>query len=299
MNPAVDLNIGEYIEAERARMDRELDRILPPEEAAPESIHKAMRYSVLAGGKRLRSILCLECGRLFGVDDEVLLSAAAALELVHTYSLIHDDLPAMDNDDLRRGKPTSHRVFGEALAILAGDGLLTLAFDIISQPGPIPAELQLQLIHELAHALGTHGLIGGQVADLAAAKQEVNEETLQYIHRTKTGALICASARTGALIAGAPEDDLARVTQYGEAVGLAFQIADDLLDVLGTEGQLGKAVGKDSGQHKATYPAFYGVDESHRIAKRLVREACEVLNPYGGRARRLQEIAQFLIARES
>lgn len=299
MNPAVDLNIADHIETERARVDRELERILPPEEEPPESIHKAMRYSVLAGGKRLRPILCLEFGRLFGVDDEVLLSAAAALELVHTYSLIHDDLPAMDNDDLRRGMPTSHRVFGEALAILAGDGLLTLAFEVVSQPGAIPAELQLQLIHELAYALGTHGLIGGQVADLAAVEQELKEDTLRYIHRTKTGALIRASARTGALIAGAPEEDLLRVTQYGEAVGLAFQIADDLLDVLGTERQLGKAVGKDSDQHKATYPSFYGVEESRRIANRLAREACEVLAPYGERARRLEQLAQFLITRQS
>jgi len=299
MNPAAELSIGEYIEAERARVDKELERVLPLEEEPPHSIHKAMRYSVLAGGKRLRPILCLESGRLFGVDDEVLLSAAAALELVHTYSLIHDDLPAMDNDDLRRGKPTSHRVFGEALAILAGDGLLTLAFEILSRPGPIAVELQLQLIHELAYALGTYGLIGGQVADLAAAEQEVREDTLQYIHRTKTGALICASARTGALIAGAPEDDLARVSQYGEAIGLAFQIADDLLDVLGSEGELGKAVGKDNDQHKATYPAFYGVDESRRIARRLVREACEVLAPYGDRARRLQQLAELLITRQS
>lgn len=299
MNPAVELTITDYIEAERARVERELERVLPPEEEPPHSIHNAMRYSVQAGGKRLRPILCLEAGRLFGVDDEVLLSAAAALELVHTYSLVHDDLPAMDNDDLRRGKPTSHRVFGEALAILAGDGLLTLAFEILSQAGPIPVELQLQLIHELAYALGTHGLIGGQVADLAAAEQAVKEDTLQYIHRTKTGALICASVRTGALIAGAPEDDLARVTQYGEAVGLAFQIADDLLDVVGTERQLGKAVGKDTEHHKATYPAFYGVEESRRIANRLVREACEVLAPYGDRARRLQQLAQFLITRQS
>ncbi len=299
MNPAVDISIGDYIETERARVDQELDRLLPPESEPPESIHKAMRYSVLAGGKRLRSILCLECGRLFGVDDEALLTAAAALELVHTYSLIHDDLPAMDNDELRRGKPTSHRVFGEALAILAGDGLLTLAFEVTSQTAAIPAELQLRLINELAYALGTRGLIGGQVADLAAVEGKVSEDSLRYIHRTKTGALICASARTGALVAGAPEADIARVTEYGERVGLAFQIADDLLDVLGTEQELGKAVHKDGDQHKATYPAFYGVEESRRIAKRLVHEACEALARYGGRARRLQELANFLITRQS
>ncbi len=299
MNPAVDVSIGEYLETERARVDQELDRILPPESEPPASIHRAMRYSVLAGGKRLRPILCLECGRLFGVDDEALVTAAAALELVHTYSLIHDDLPAMDNDDLRRGKPTNHRVFGEALAILAGDGLLTLAFEVIAEVRAIPADLQIRIVHELAYALGTRGLIGGQVADLAAASQEVKEDTLHYIHRTKTGALICASARTGALIAGAPEDDVARVTEYGERVGLAFQIVDDLLDVVGTEQELGKAVHKDGDHRKATYPAFYGVEESRRLAERLVRQACEALAPYGGRARRLEEIAHFLITRQS
>lgn len=299
MDPSVDLSIDDYLEFERVRVDRELDRILPPEVEPPGPIHRAMRYSVLAGGKRLRSILCLESGRLFGVDDEVLLSAAAALELVHTYSLIHDDLPAMDNDDLRRGKPTSHRVFGEAMAILAGDGLLTLAFEIISRPGAIPAELQLQLIHELACALGTRGLIGGQVADLAAVDNDVSEETLHYIHRSKTGALMCAAARIGALVAGASDDDLARVTRYGERVGLAFQIGDDLLDVLGTEQELGKTVGKDSDQQKATYPAFYGVEESRRRAELLVGEAADALAPYGPAARRLTEIADFLITRHS
>jgi len=299
MNSAVDVSIGEYLETERLRVDRELDRVLPPETEPPKSIHRAMRYSVLPGGKRLRPILCLECGRLFEAYDEALLSASAALELVHTYSLIHDDLPAMDNDDLRRGRPTNHRVFGEALAILTGDALLTLAFEVISQTDAIPAELQLRLINELAYALGTRGLIGGQVADLAAAEQKVSEESLEYIHRTKTGALISASARTGALVAGAPEEDIARVTEYGQRVGLAFQIADDLLDVLGSEQELGKAVHKDGGQHKATYPAFYGVEESRRIAQRLVREACEALAPYGTRARRLNEIAQYLITRHS
>jgi geranylgeranyl diphosphate synthase, type II len=299
MSPDVDLSVTEYLETERVRVDRELDRILPPEEEPPESIHKAMRYSVLAGGKRLRPILCLESGRLFGVDDEVLLTTAAALELVHTYSLIHDDLPAMDNDDLRRGKPTCHRVFGEALAILAGDGLLTLAFEVISQADLAPAELQLQLTHELACAIGTRGLIGGQVTDLAATAPDVKEATLQYIHRAKTGALICASVRTGALIAGAPYEDVARVTQYGERVGLAFQIVDDLLDVLGTENEMGKTVGKDDGQQKATYPSFYGVAESRRIARRLAREAGEALEAYGDRARRLSEIANFLITRQS
>lgn len=299
MNPALELDIGAYLETERIRVDQELERILPDEAEYPPSIHRAMRYSVLAGGKRLRPILCLEAGRLFGADDEGLLGIAAALELIHTYSLIHDDLPALDNDALRRGKPASHRVFGEALAILTGDGLLTLAFEIASEPGRIPAELQLRLTCELAQAIGTRGMVGGQVVDLAAARSPINEDTLQYIHRAKTGSFIRAAVRSGALAAGASDDDLGRVTLYGENVGLAFQIADDLLDVLGSRQAMGKAVGKDSDQHKATYPALYGVEESQRIEERLVNEACEALAPYGERARRLREIARFLITRQS
>jgi geranylgeranyl diphosphate synthase type II len=288
------------LEEARIQVDKELDRLLPPEDQYPPSIHRAMRYSVFAGGKRLRPILCLESGRLFGGDEKSLLGLGSALELIHTYSLIHDDLPALDNDDLRRGKPTSHRAFGEATAVLAGDALLTLAFEVLAAPGLPREACKLRVIHELAHAVGTRdGMVGGQVVDLATTDQTTSSATLDYIHAAKTGALIRAAVRCGALYAQAAEEDLARVTTYGQKVGLAFQIADDLLDVLGSAAALGKSVGKDGQHHKATYPGLHGVEESRRIASRLVREACEMLEPYGRRAQTLQGIAQYLIARNS
>ncbi len=259
-----------------------------------------MRHSVFAGGKRLRPILCVESGRLFGGNEEALLRCGSALELIHTYSLIHDDLPALDNDDLRRGKPTCHRVFGEASAILAGDALLTLAFETLSASGPPSEATKLLVIRELSRAIGTRGgMVGGQVVDLETTRATARPETLHYIHSAKTGAFIRMAVRSGALYAGAPEEDLERMTSYGEKVGLAFQIADDLLDVLGSSESLGKTAGKDRQQQKATYPALFGVEESQRIAGRLILEACEMLEPYGDRSRRLQEIARFLIARKS
>jgi len=292
-------SIAGYLEAERERVDRELDRILPRERDEPASLHRAMRYSVLAGGKRLRPILCLATGHLFGADEQPLLRIAAALELIHTYSLIHDDLPALDNDDLRRGKPTSHKVFGEALAILAGDGLLTLAFEVMTGPGLIAAESQIRLVHDLAEAIGIRGMVGGQVVDLETTSESPGVSRLQFIHKAKTGAFIRASARAGALAAGASESDLDRISRYGEKIGLAFQIADDLLDVLGSRESMGKAVGKDGVRHKSTYPALYGLEESKRIARHLTDEACESLARYGERAQSLREIAHFLVARQS
>jgi geranylgeranyl diphosphate synthase, type II len=306
MTHALDITIDEYLEIERTYVDAELQRILPPEDEYPQSIHRAMRYSVFAGGKRLRPILCLEAGRLFGTNERPLLRLAAALELIHTYSLVHDDLPALDNDDLRRGKPTNHRVFGEALAILAGDALLTLAFETVAASGLAPPERQARLVKDLAHAVGTRGMVGGQVVDLAAAAHAEENSgagppdsvTLHYIHAAKTGSLICAALRTGALAAGASEGDVERISAYGAKVGLAFQIADDLLDVLGSSESLGKAVGKDGRQHKSTYPALHGVEESQRIAARLVDEARAVLAPYEERGRRLGEMAHYLITRQ-
>ncbi len=309
------------MDEQRSKVDRELEQILPGAREFPSSIHEAMRHSVFAGGKRLRPVLCLEAGRLFGGEEGALVRLGCALELVHTYSLIHDDLPALDNDDLRRGKPTCHVAFGEATAILAGDALLTLAFEILSAPSPEkpgrganspagrspsagvgpPSEAEkLRVIHELSSAIGTrNGMVGGQVVDLATSGQPTDAATLQYIHSSKTGAFIRASVRCGALYAGASEDDLARITRYGEKVGLAFQIADDLLDVLGTSQSLGKTAGKDERQHKVTYPALHGVERSQRIASQLVEEACDALAPFGTRSRKLQEIADFLIARKS
>ncbi|HEV2176288.1 MAG TPA: farnesyl diphosphate synthase [Terriglobia bacterium] len=291
-----------YLDEQRSVVDAEIEHLLPPAGAYPESIHRAMRYAVFAGGKRLRPILCAEAGRLFDGDAPGLLRLASALELIHTYSLIHDDLPALDNDDLRRGKPTCHRVFGEAVAILAGNALLTLAFETLAAPSADPdAEHQrLRIIHEIAQAIGTRGgMLGGEVVDLESTAQAADSTTLDYIHAAKTGSFIRAAVRCGAMVANAAEADLTRLTQYGEKVGLAFQIADDLLDVLGSKEMLGKAVRKDGAQRKATYPGLHGVEASQRIAAGLIDEACEVLALYGSRAERLREIARFLIARTS
>jgi geranylgeranyl diphosphate synthase type II len=292
--------IRQHLEETRASVDAELERLLPPAEEFPPSIHQAMRYSVFAGGKRLRPTLCLEAGRLFESERPGLLRLGSALELIHTYSLIHDDLPALDNDDLRRGKPTSHVMFGEATAILAGDALLTLAFEVISEPRTRFADCALRIIHEVAHAIGTlGGMVGGQVIDLETNDRAADAATLEYIHSAKTGAFIRAAVRCGALHAGASEQDLARVTFYGEKIGLAFQIADDLLDVLGSQAELGKTIGKDEQQHKATYPALHGIEASRRIASQLVEQACAALETYGSRAFTLQGIAHYLIARNS
>jgi geranylgeranyl diphosphate synthase type II len=289
-----------YLQQQRSRVDRELDLIIPPESSYPFSIHRAMRYSVFAGGKRLRSILCMESGRLLGGDEAILLRVGSSLELVHTYSLIHDDLPALDNDDLRRGKPTAHRAFGEALAILAGDALLTLAFETLTDVEHLGAECRLRLIRELARAIGTRaGMVAGQVVDLESAGEGVDAATLEFIHTAKTGAFIRAAIRMGALAAGASEDDLDRLSAFGDRIGLAFQIADDLLDVLGTQNALGKTVHKDGRQKKATYPGRHGVEESERQAGRLIAEACELLEPYAARADRLRAIARYVVARTS
>ncbi len=240
---------------------------------------------------------------MFGGDEAVLLRVGSALELIHTYSLIHDDLPALDNDDLRRGKPTSHVVFGEATAILAGDALLTLAFEVIAHAGVEAgdgfAAPTLRVLDELARAIGTiKGMVGGQVIDLESSDTTGDAARLEYIHSAKTGAFIRAALRSGAILTPASPDDLARITAYGEKIGLAFQIADDLLDVLGSQAELGKTIGKDEQQHKATYPAIHGIEASKRIAARLVEEACGVLQPYGERAGVLQGIAQYIVGRK-
>ncbi len=290
--------ISQHLDHSRVLVDAELERILPPEDEYPPSIHKAMRYSVFAGGKRLRPTLCLEAGRLFGGDEKVLLRVGSALELIHTYSLIHDDLPALDNDDLRRGKPTSHVVFGEATAILAGDALLTLAFEAIAGACHGAAERTLQVIQELAHSIGTiRGMVGGQVVDLETTEGTGDAARLEYIHSAKTGAFIRTALRSGAILAPADANDLTRITRYGEKIGLAFQIADDLLDILGSQAELGKTIGKDEQQHKATYPALHGIENSQRIASRLVEEACEALEPYGARAEILEGIAHYIVRR--
>jgi len=288
-----------YLEELRARVDAEIDRLMPPANEFPPSIHQAMRHSVFAGGKRLRPILCLEAGRLFGGNKSSLLRLGCAIEFIHTYSLIHDDLPALDNDDLRRGKPTCHVAFGEATAILAGDALLTLAFETLSVPQAIDKARRLRVIQELAFAIGTNGMIGGQTVDLEASGGESDGPKLEYIHTKKTGEPIRAAVRVGGIDAGAPDADLDRITVYGERVGLAFQIADDLLDVSGSAASLGKTPGKDGRQKKLTYPAVHGVEVSRRIAAQLVGEAQAALEIYGERAHRLNEIARYLVAREA
>ncbi|MGH9356425.1 MAG: polyprenyl synthetase family protein [Terriglobia bacterium] len=289
---------GQYLERLREQVDEELGLLLPAPDAFPNSIHRAMRHSVFAGGKRLRPILCIETGKLFGCGHASLRRRACGLEMIHTYSLIHDDLPALDDDDLRRGKPTCHRVFGEDIAILAGDALLTLAFEVMAAPGEPNDTLKLRAIYELSQAIGTrNGMVSGQVADLEAEEGKVDAARIEYIHAAKTGALIRTAARMGALYAGASEADLDRVTRYGEKVGLAFQIADDLLDVLSSTEALGKTAGKDRDQHKATYPALYGVEDSRRRASELAGEACAALEPYGERAQRLRDLAYYLVER--
>ncbi|MDE3180868.1 MAG: polyprenyl synthetase family protein [Acidobacteriota bacterium] len=294
------MHIQQYLDLAREHVDEELNRLLPQPEEFPPSIHTAMRHSVFAGGKRLRPILCFEAGRIFGAGSEDLLRRAAALELIHTYSLIHDDLPALDNDDLRRGKPSCHKAFGEATAILAGDALLTLAFEVLASDGSPPAEIRLQVIREMAHAIGTRaGMVGGQVVDLEASDRKVDEARLEYIHSSKTGALIRMAARAGALYGGAGQEDSERLSLYGAKVGLAFQIADDLLDEASSTEALGKTAGKDARQHKATYPALFGIEESRRMAKELAEEASAAIRPFGGAAARLREIAFYLIERTS
>lgn len=295
---SISATVSKYLDEQRALVDRELDKLLPSKDTYPQSIHEAMRYSVFAGGKRLRPILCAEAGRLLGAGDKPLLRIAAALELVHTYSLIHDDLPALDNDDLRRGKPTCHRAFGEATAILTGDALLTLAYEVLAEPGIASPQCQLRIIYELAHATGTrNGMVAGQVMDLEATNQDLDASTLEFIHSSKTGAFLCAAVRCGAIFAGGDDSDLERLTVYGRKIGLAFQIVDDLLDVVGSSATLGKTAGKDDDQHKATYPALYGIEESRRKASLLIQEACESLDFYGKSANRLQELAHFLFER--
>ena len=293
------MKLPDFFEADHAAIESALDRLLPPEATPPPSIHRAMRYSIFAGGKRIRPVLCLEAARMFTGNLEGAVCAGCALEFIHTYSLIHDDLPALDNDDLRRGKPTCHKQFGEAMAILAGDGLLTLAFETLSK-APIPAERLLRVIQEISAAAGTvKGMVGGQVADVEAEGKPVDAETLEYIHRAKTAALIRASATAGALAGRASDDDVARIRRFGEKIGWAFQVIDDILDVQESSAALGKTAGKDQKQQKATYPALYGLEKSRETADRLCVEAMAELAPYGDRASKLRELAQFLTARRA
>jgi len=293
------MNLREYLARQQRLVDAELDRLTPPESAAPETIHRAMRYSLFAGGKRIRPILCMEAAHAAGGDAEEVAACACSLELIHTYSLIHDDLPALDNDDYRRGKLTNHKVFGDAMAILAGDALLTLAFQVLAQLR-VPDDRKTLLIGELATASGTvGGMIGGQVADLEGEGKPPDAALLESIHRAKTGALLRASLRMGAIYAGAGEEQYSALSCYGEHIGLAFQIVDDILDVEESSAALGKTAGKDAAQHKITFPAVYGLETSHRMAEEECAHAHRVLAPFGDRAVRLHELADLIVHRKS
>jgi geranylgeranyl diphosphate synthase type II len=293
------MDLRDYLAQQQRLVDTELDRLVPPEAAAPETIHRAMRYSLFAGGKRIRPILCMEAARTVADDSPGVAAAACSLELIHTYSLIHDDLPALDNDDYRRGKLTNHKVFGDAMAILAGDSLLTLAFQVLAQLDTTDAR-KTRLIAELATASGTvGGMIGGQVADLEGEGKPPDAQLLETIHRAKTGALLRASLRMGAICAGAGEPQYEALSCYGEHVGLAFQIVDDILDVEESSEALGKTAGKDAAQHKITFPAVYGLAQSREMAARECERAHAVLSPFGERALRLHELADLIVRRKS
>jgi geranylgeranyl diphosphate synthase, type II len=283
----------------QALTDAALDRLIPPETQRPQSIHQAMRHSVFAGGKRLRPVLCMEAGRMIaGSLPRGIEELGAALEMLHTYSLIHDDLPALDNDDLRRGRPTCHKVFGDAIAILAGDALQTQAYEILARL-ECPPEARVRIIETIARGTGTvDGMIGGQVADLEAEHTPPTAEMLEYIHRAKTAALITASIASGGIYAGAKDNEVTKLRAFGRAIGLAFQIVDDVLDVTQTSEQLGKTAGKDTAAQKATYPALFGIEESERKADALVASALAELDDFGQRAQTLKDLARYLVERK-
>jgi geranylgeranyl diphosphate synthase, type II len=285
------MTFADYLREQRTFIDAALDRLVPAESVPPETIHRAMRYSLFAGGKRVRPILCLEAARAVADYAPGVVEAACSLEMVHTYSLIHDDLPALDNDDFRRGRPTCHKQFGEAMAILAGDALLTRAFEVLDDA---------RLVRELATAAGTvGGMIGGQVADLEGEGKTPTAELLESIHRAKTGALLRASTRMGAICAAADEALLEALTCYGTHIGLAFQIVDDLLDVEQSSEALGKTAGKDAEQQKITFPAVYGLEASHRMAEDECQGAHAALRVFGARADRLRELADLIVRRKA
>lgn len=301
---AVAVALKDQLRARQKAVDARLEQLLPSADERPASVHRAMRHSVFAGGKRIRPILCIEAAAAVrssavqSSDDSVLdavLDIACALEMIHTYSLIHDDLPALDNDDFRRGHPTCHKAFGEAIAILAGDALLTLAFQVLATSGPKEPAQRVSIITEVARSAGTvKGMIGGQVIDIESERRQPDAETVQYIHRAKTAAMIRAAVRCGALAADATPVQYEALGRYGAHIGLAFQIIDDLLDVEASTEDLGKTAGKDQAQQKATYPAVYGLVRAHQLADDEIRAAIAALEPFGEAARWLREIAVYL-----
>ena len=293
--PPFDLSA--YLAKSTDAVNRALDHFLPPAATRPATVHKAMRYSLFAGGKRMRPALCLAAAAACGGTEASALPLACAVECVHTYSLIHDDLPAMDNDDYRRGKPTNHKVFGEGIAILAGDALLTQAFEIAAQCRSWPRYSHQRIVLELARASGSLQLIAGQVADLEGEGKKISASQLQYIHERKTSALLCCSVRLGGMSANCTAAQLKALTDFGYLVGLAFQIIDDILDVTQTSEQLGKTAGKDTAAQKATYPAIVGLEKSRVIARRLTNRAFASLKIFRGRAPALEALAHYLLER--
>jgi len=292
-------DLGRYVDRKSAAVNRALDAFLPKAAAKPATIHKAMRYSLFAGGKRMRPVLTLAAAEACGGDEANAMPLACAVECIHTYSLIHDDLPAMDNDDFRRGKPTNHKVFGEGIAVLAGDALLTQAFEIAARCRTWPRYSMRDVIHEVAVAAGSLQLIAGQVADLEGEGKKLSRAELQYIHERKTSALLGCSVRLGGMSANCTPAQLRALTDFGYNVGLAFQVIDDILDVTQTSEQLGKTAGKDTQAQKATYPSIVGMEKSRAIAAELTEKAFAALKVFRGRAVALEALAEYLLKRQS
>jgi geranylgeranyl diphosphate synthase, type II len=297
---AFDLDV--YVQERRRLVDAALDGFLPSEDTRPASVHRAMRYSVLAGGKRLRPILVIAGAEVVGASPSAVMPTACAMELIHTYSLIHDDLPAMDDDDYRRGRLTNHKVFGDAIAILAGDALLTYAFQLVAQNATVPGvdpKVVCDVVAEIAEAAGTVGMVGGQVVDIESEGKTITAEELEYIHVHKTAALLRASLSVGARLGGADAAALAAVAEAGQSLGLAFQIVDDILDVEGSLETLGKTAGSDERKQKVTYPALHGIEASRREARRLIERTKSRLSVFGARSAPLCALADFVVERKS
>lgn len=301
--PAVIITFGvnfkTYWAQRQRKVERALHQAIPPASTKPQTLHRAMRYSLFAGGKRLRPILCLAAAETISGCHDDALPLACAVECIHTYSLIHDDLPCMDDDDLRRGKPTSHKVFGEGIAVLAGDALLTIAFELAASCRGWPRYSPADVVRELAHAAGSRQLVGGQVVDLECEGKRISAANLRYIHERKTAALITSSIRLGAMSANASPKQLHALTEFGFALGLAFQVIDDILDITQTSEQLGKSAGKDLKAEKATYPSILGLKKAQAEAKRLTQKAMLSLKPFGQGAEHLRAIADYLLSRQN
>ncbi len=296
------MDIQRYLERQQEKIDRFLDQTVPDSQALPKILYESMRYSLLGGGKRIRPILTLAAAEAVGSQDDNILPFAAALEFIHTYSLVHDDLPAMDNDDFRRGRSTNHKAFGEGMAILAGDALLTMAFELCSNPtlkDCVPQDRQVQIIHELAVGSGHGGMVGGQVLDIQAENQDIDLVSLQTIHNFKTGRLIRAAVRIGGIFGGSTSSQLDSLTGYSEDIGLAFQIADDVLNMTGTREELGKDAGTDAKRGKKTYPTFYGVEGARELAEQCIRRAIKRLDEFAQKADPLRGLAEYIISRRN